>query len=191
MSLQHASNILTYVLRIHLTMSITPSSSLHCNCSNISIQSLTFFSTGSVCPHGAVCVHRAHVGWHHGLQSLLQPRLSSYKTGMLKHSSLMITRAETKWPPFRRRQILSAFPWMKNLNFKWNFIETCSLGSNLQCGSIGSDDGLAQNRRQAIIWINDGLGYWRIHASLSLDEFITWTTTCCQWGSLEQTLVKF
>ena len=29
---------------------------------------------------------------------------------------------------------------------------------------------MAQNRRQAIIWTNDGLGYWLIYASLGLNE---------------------
>ena len=38
---------------------------------------------------------------------------------------------------------------------------------------IGSDKGMAANRRQAIIWTNDGLVYWRIYASLGLNELIT------------------
>ena len=46
----------------------------------------------------------------------------------------------------------------------------CSFGSNLQYVIIGSDNGLAPNRRQAIIWTNDGLVYWRIYASVGLDE---------------------
>ena len=33
----------------------------------------------------------------------------------------------------------------------------------------GSDNGLAPARRQAIIWTNDGLGWWRIYASLDLN----------------------
>ena len=60
----------------------------------------------------------------------------------------------------------------KLLNFKWNFIEICPLGSYWQHGNIGSDDGLVPNRRQAIIWTHDGLGYRRIYASLSLHELI-------------------
>ena len=59
---------------------------------------------------------------------------------------------------------------MKTLNFNYNFTEICSLGSNWQYGSIGSDNGLAPNRRQAIIWTNDGPGYWRLYASLDLNE---------------------
>ena len=48
------------------------------------------------------------------------------------------------------------------------FSEICSLRSNWQCGSIGSDSGLAPNRRQAIIWTNVGMLYW--YAPLVLSE---------------------
>ena len=50
------------------------------------------------------------------------------------------------------------------------FTEICSLGSIRQCGSIGLGNGLAQNRRHAIIWSNVGMLYWRIFASLGLSE---------------------
>ena len=39
-----------------------------------------------------------------------------------------------------------------------------------QYGSIGSDNGLAPTRRQAIIWTNDGQVWWRVYASLGLNE---------------------
>ena len=35
---------------------------------------------------------------------------------------------------------------------------------------IGSDDGLALNRRQAIIWTNVDMFYWCIYAPLGLNE---------------------
>ena len=44
--------------------------------------------------------------------------------------------------------------------------------------TFGSDCSLAQIRRQTIIWINDGLGYWHIYASLGLDEIMN----CCSEG---------
>ena len=50
----------------------------------------------------------------------------------------------------------------------------CSLVSNWQYGSIGSDNGLTLNRRHTIIWTSDGLGYWHIYASISLDELTYW-----------------
>ena len=40
------------------------------------------------------------------------------------------------------------------MNFVYNFTEVCSLGSNYQYSNIGSDNGLAPTRRQAIIWTN-------------------------------------
>ena len=46
---------------------------------------------------------------------------------------------------------------MKIVVFDENFIEICSQGSNSQYFSIGSDNGLAPTRQQAIIWTNDGL----------------------------------
>ena len=58
------------------------------------------------------------------------------------------------------------------LHFDWNFTEVCSQGSIEQYASIGSDNGLAPNRRQAIIWTNDGLIWWRIYASLGLNELV-------------------
>ena len=48
---------------------------------------------------------------------------------------------------------------------KLNFNETCSKESNWQSASIGPGSGLVPNRRQAIIWINDDLVYWRIYAA--------------------------
>ena len=59
---------------------------------------------------------------------------------------------------------------MKAFNFKWHFIELCYLGSNWQYVIIGLDNGLAPNRRQAIIWTNDGLVNWCIYVSLGLNE---------------------
>ena len=64
----------------------------------------------------------------------------------------------------------SAFPWLKLLYFNHNCNEICSLGSNWHYGSNGSDNGLAPNRRQAIIWTSNGLGYWRIYVSLGLND---------------------
>ena len=40
---------------------------------------------------------------------------------------------------------------------------------------IGLENDLAQNRRQAIIWTNDGIAHWRIYASFGQDAF--WTTS--------------
>ena len=39
----------------------------------------------------------------------------------------------------------------------------CSLGYSWPYGSIGSDNGLAPNKRQAIIWTNADPIHWRIY----------------------------
>ena len=49
------------------------------------------------------------------------------------------------------------------LYFEYNFTEVCSWGSNWQQPSIGLDNGVAPNRRQAILWTK---GDWRIYAEL-------------------------
>ena len=51
------------------------------------------------------------------------------------------------------------------MNFHLNM-----LGSDWQYGSIGSENGLAPYRRQAIIWSNVGSGYRRM---LGLDFFLS------------------
>ena len=61
------------------------------------------------------------------------------------------------------------FEW-KLLNFKYCFIEICFLGSNWQYFIIDSNNGLASNRRQAIIGTNVGLVYRHIYASLGLNS---------------------
>ena len=65
----------------------------------------------------------------------------------------------------RLKQNGCQFPWWhfqmhflewKCMNFDWDFTEVCSLGFSWQYSSIGSDNGLAPTRRQAIIWTNGG-----------------------------------
>ena len=62
--------------------------------------------------------------------------------------------------------------------FRVNFTEVCSYGSNWQYPSIGSDNGLAPNRRQAIIWMKEGLGCRRRNASLGVNELMQSCSTC-------------
>ena len=56
------------------------------------------------------------------------------------------------------------------LYFDWNFTDVCPQGSNWQSSSIGLDNGLAPNRRQAIIWTNADPMDWRIYATPGGDE---------------------
>ena len=55
--------------------------------------------------------------------------------------------AETKWPPFRRRQFQTHFLECKCNNVDWNFTAVCSWGSNEHYSSIGTDNGLAPTWR--------------------------------------------
>ena len=62
----------------------------------------------------------------------------------------------------------NTFLWMKISYFDYNFTEICSIGSNWQ-PSIGLNNGLTPNRRQAIIWTNAHPIHWRIYAELGGD----------------------
>ena len=57
-------------------------------------------------------------------------------------------------------------------NITWNFTKICYLASNWQYGNIRSYNGLAPNMRQAIIWSNVGMLYWRIYAPLAFNELM-------------------
>ena len=65
---------------------------------------------------------------------------------------------------------LDTFPRMIILEFRIRFQWTLFRWVQLKYASIGSDNGLEPTRRQAIIWTNDGLVYWRKYASLGLRE---------------------
>ena len=51
-------------------------------------------------------------------------------------------------------------------------LKCCSYGSSYQYSSIASDNGLAPNRRQAIIWTKGDPVQWRIYASPGHNELI-------------------
>ena len=117
-----------------------------------------------------------------GLKSFLQLNMCTLSTNSLvywkedvKHIGLL-----THWGPDKMAAISQTI--FKGISLNENFrilttISQCSLGSNWQYGSISSDNGLVPNRRQAIIWANNALGYWRIYALLCLNELIVNTVT--------------
>ena len=43
-----------------------------------------------------------------------------------------------------------------------------------QYAIMGSDNGLAPNRHQVIIWTNDGVVYWCLYASVNVNELTHW-----------------
>ena len=51
-----------------------------------------------------------------------------------------------------------------SIEFHWSWL----LQSKRWCVSVDLDNGLAPNRRQAIIWTSDDLVYWRIYSSLGI-----------------------
>ena len=70
---------------------------------------------------------------------------------------LLTHRHEAKWLLLSRRHFQMHFREWKYMNFDYDFTEVCSQRSNWQYSSMGSDNGLAPSRRQAIIWTNDDL----------------------------------
>ena len=74
----------------------------------------------------------------------------------------------------------NAFSWAKMLEFRFRFYWSLFLSVQLLYHSIGSDNGLAPKRRQAIIWTNGGFIWWRIYASVGLNElFYHSSSQCC------------
>ena len=65
---------------------------------------------------------------------------------------------------------LNGFSQMKLYDFDWNLLEFVPWCPINTIHIIGSDNGLAPTKRQAIIWTNDGLVWWGIYAFLSLNE---------------------
>ena len=78
-------------------------------------------------------------------------------------NEVLIHWARNKMVAISLTAFSNAFSWMKSSVFWFNFTEVCSWAFDWQYVSIGSGNGLAPNRWQAIIWTNDGLVY-----------FVTW-----------------
>ena len=55
------------------------------------------------------------------------------------------------------------------------YTEINSQGSNYTWTSVGSVNDLESNRRQAIIWTNDGIVHWRTNVSLGIGIFTHWS----------------
>ena len=85
-----------------------------------------------------------------------------------------------KWPPLHSRSFQMHFRECKVLHFDSKLTEFCSQGPNWQQPSIGLDNGLAPNRRQAIIWANADPIYWHIYAALGGDDPILGQVMACR-----------
>ena len=74
---------------------------------------------------------------------------------------MLLLTSLTNWGQDKMAAISQTTFWMhflewKCMNFDNDSIEICSQVSNWLNSSIGSDNGLVQTRRKAIIWTNDG-----------------------------------
>ena len=94
--------------------------------------------------------------------------MSCCVTDHIWYDSLIHWRQD-ECPPVRSRYFEIHFVKWKLLNFRWYFIEMCSLGFNWQYVFIGSDNGLTPNSRQAIIWANVSLVYCHMYAAVGLN----------------------
>ena len=109
--------------------------------------------------------------WHH---TKIYPELGKYNKWLYSidtaafHTSACVYTKPSVWElilthwgrdkldQLRRRHFQVHFLEWKYLISHKNFTEVCSAGSNQHYASIGSHNGLAPSRRQAIIWPNDG-----------------------------------
>ena len=73
--------------------------------------------------------------------------------------------------PFSQTIFSSAFLDWKPSNLKWYCVIMGFLKSNLRHVIIASDNGLAPNRQQAVIWTSDDLVYRCVYASPGLSEW--------------------
>ena len=122
-----------------------------------------------IIPHkfifGIICAYRRRVIIYTNIYS---PCVSTQL--ILYNNHIQHIEAETRWPPFFRRHFRTHFLEWKCYNIGHNFTEVFSKWPDQQYSSIGSDNGLAPIRRQAIIWTNDGYitdAYMRHSASMS------------------------
>ena len=96
-------------------------------------------------------------------------RQIAWKRSPLSQGSCYNIEVRTKWPPFQWHFQMHCLEW-NCLNFDYDFTGFCSKGSNQQHSSVGSDNGLAPTRRQAIVWTNVCYfadAYMRCSASVS------------------------
>ena len=78
-------------------------------------------------------------------------------------------RGRDKMADIFQTTVSNAFSWMKMCKFRLRF-HWISFPRVFFTISIGSKNGLSPTRRRAIIWTNDGLDWWRLYASLGLND---------------------
>ena len=120
--------------------------------------------------------HRKKLVWY--LDQNIETMFQSYAIKMLLAISGLICSdlnmlthwGRDKMDANSQTTFSSAFSWMKIFEFRLKFHWSLFLRVQLTYSSIGSDNGLAPSRGQAIIWTNDGLftdAYMHHSASMS------------------------
>ena len=96
----------------------------------------------------------------------------------------------TKWPLFCKQHFRMnfLFGW-KLIYFDLNFNEIRSWGSSWQQISTGSNNGLAPNKRHALIWTNGD--YWRI-CKFALDpvKYLVFGRESTYWGRNKMAVIS-
>ena len=93
-------------------------------------------------------------------------------------------------PPWNRMAVMPAGNIFKYIFLNENLWISLNISLNfVPKGHINNVPALVQimawRRRQAIIWKNDGLGYWHIYASLGLNELTCEVLNFCEETQIE------
>ena len=86
------------------------------------------------------------------------------------HAVIKLMPKQNAYHALCRRPFQINFLVWKLKYFDYTFAEICFQWSNQQYGSIGSDNDLAPNRRQVIIWINIDIVHRHKCTSLGFDK---------------------
>ena len=105
-------------------------------------------------------------------QGDMNERLQAWKTVQCNYALVNLSPPELNYlgRHFADDILEMHFREWKVWSFDKNFTQVCSWSSNWQWPNIGLDNGLAPNRRQAIIWTNADPNHWHMYASLWGDD---------------------
>ena len=109
-----------------------------------------------------------------------------------EHLSYYWVRGKIIDSPTICRHFQTRFVQRLCLNLHWHLIERCSQRPKWQYFGIGSDAFIGSpNRRQAVIWTNDGLFYQHIYGSLCLSKLTHQHMTCMRYHFFDTSNVSW
>ena len=94
--------------------------------------------------------------------------------GLIDRMNQLSHRGRDKMYDIFHTTFPNAFFWMQIFEFRIQFDRSVFLRVQLTTIQHWFGNFLAPNRRQAIIWTNDSLGWWRIYASLVVCCVFVW-----------------